>query len=190
MAASVLHHLGRGNEISKRFSNHNQGQAIQQLLNHKINSPPTSSCGRLFDAASALLGIQLMSHYEGHAAMQLESLVTQVQVLPNGWQIKDTHFDMFPTLALLSDLKDPIAGANLFHGTLIAGLAEWLKDQCRERRIDMVVLSGGCFLNQILAEGLTKALSESGIKPLLPRDLPPNDGGLSLGQAWITGIMF
>jgi hydrogenase maturation protein HypF len=189
MAASVLHRLGRGNEISKRFSHCAQAQAIHHLLDKKINSPSTSSCGRLFDAASALLGIQLMSQYEGQAAMRLENLTTQLHIVPNGWRIKDHHFDMLPTLENLLDLDDPIAGANLFHGTLIAGLAAWIKEVSRERRIDMVVLSGGCFLNQIVTEGLTKALSESGIKPFLPRDLPPNDGGISLGQAWITGIM-
>lgn len=189
MAASVLHLLGRGNEISKRFSSCPQAQAIHSVLDKKINSPITSSCGRLFDAASALLGIQIMSHYEGQAAMRLESLVTRLQVVPDGWRIKDNNFDMLPTLELLLDLADPIAGANLFHGTLITGLTAWINGLCRERGGNMVVLSGGCFLNQILAEGLTKALSESGIKPFLPRDLPPNDGGISLGQAWITGIM-
>lgn len=189
MAASVLHRLGRGNEISKRFSNCIQATAIHQLLDKKINSPSTSSCGRLFDAASALLGVQLMSQYEGHAAMRLESLVTQLQIVPNGWRIKDYHFDMLPTLKVLSDLDDTIAGANLFHGTLIAGLTAWIKEVSREKKIDMIVLSGGCFLNQIVTEGLINALSESGIKPYLPRVLPPNDGGISLGQAWITGTL-
>ncbi|MCL9684945.1 carbamoyltransferase HypF [Legionella maioricensis] len=187
MAASILHCLGRGSEISKRFSSCPQAQAIVHLLDKKINSPATTSCGRVFDAASALLGIKLMSQYEGQAAMRLESLVTELSVVPNGWQIKDNHFNLLPTLALLSDLGDPVAGANLFHGTLIAGLAAWINQMCREKGIDMILLSGGCFLNQILAEGLTKALKELGIQPLLPRALPPNDGGISLGQAWITG---
>ncbi|KTC74858.1 hydrogenase maturation protein HypF [Legionella birminghamensis] len=189
MAASVLHRLGRGNDISKRFSGFTQASAMHQLLDKEIICPSTSSCGRLFDAASALLGIQLMSQYEGQAAMQLESLVTELLILPKGWRIQENNFDLLPLLEVLSELADPIKGANLFHGTLIAGLSEWIKDMCREQRIDMVVLSGGCFLNQILAEGLTKALIESGIKPFLPRSLPPNDGGISLGQAWITGIL-
>ncbi|RUR28563.1 carbamoyltransferase HypF [Legionella qingyii] len=187
MAASVLHRLGRGNEIAQRFSEFPQAHLIQQMLDKKINSPATSSCGRLFDAASALLGIQLISHYEGHAAMHLESLVTQVQIISNGWQIKENCFDMMHTLELLANCPAPITGANLFHGTLIAGLAEWLKKTCRERKIDMIVLSGGCFLNQILTEGLTAVLNESGITSFLPRALPPNDGGISLGQAWIAG---
>ncbi|CAM2921541.1 hydrogenase maturation protein HypF [Legionella steigerwaltii] len=187
MAASVLHHLGRSDEIAQRFSDYPQAHIIHQLLDKKINSPGTSSCGRLFDAVSALIGIQLISHYEGQAAMRLESLVTQVQIIPNGWQIKENCFDMMPALELLANRFDPITGANFFHGTLIAGLAAWIKGICRERNIDVVVLSGGCFLNQILAEGLITTLSESGITSFLPSALPANDGGISLGQAWIAG---
>ncbi|KTD68671.1 hydrogenase maturation protein HypF [Legionella steelei] len=188
MAASMLYHLGRGKEIATRFADYPQANAIHQLLNKKINSPSTSSCGRLFDAASALLGIQLISHYEGQAAQSLESQVTQLQIIPNGWRIKDNHFNLLPSFELLANKTSPIEGANLFHGTLIAGLSTWIQGICRERAMDMVVLSGGCFLNQILSEGLTKALNEVGIKSFLPRVLPPNDGGISLGQAWVAGI--
>ncbi len=189
MAASVLHRLGRGREISKRFSFYAQAQTMESILDKKINCPETSSCGRLFDAASALLGIQPVAQYEGQAAMRLESWVTQLQILPMGWHIKNNQFDMSPTLEFLADLNDCITGANFFHGTLIAGLSTWIHQACRERKIDMVVLSGGCFLNQIVSEGLTKALSEFGITVFLPRNLPPNDGGISLGQAWIAGIV-
>lgn len=188
MGASVLHHLGKRDEIIKRFSNCPQAHLIHHVLDKKINSPKTSSCGRLFDAASALLGIQQISQYEGQAAMQLESLVTHPQIIPNGWRISEDHFDMTPTLEQLLGLGDPILGANLFHGTLIAGLTEWIKKISREKKIDHIVLSGGCFLNKILSDGLINALSASGITPLLPRNLPPNDGGISLGQAWIGGI--
>ncbi|WP_454781836.1 carbamoyltransferase HypF [Legionella sp. WA2022007384] len=187
MAASVLHSLGRRDEITQRFSEFPQAHLIHQMLDKKINCPATSSCGRLFDAASALLGVQLISQYEGQAAMRLESLVTQVQIIPNGWQIKKNCLDMMPTLELLANCPNPVIGANLFHGTLIAGLAEWIKRACRERKIDMIVLSGGCFLNQILTERLTTTLNEFGIASFFPRALPPNDGGISLGQAWIAG---
>ena len=59
-----------------------------------------------------------------------------------------------------------LAGANLFHGTLIAGLANGFSNSRRKYQLNVILLSGGCFLNQILAEGLIKALSESGFKPL------------------------
>lgn len=187
MAASVLYLLGKQEEIIKRFCNQPHAKFIHYLLEKRINSPMTTSCGRLFDAVSALLGIQLISQYEGEAAMRLESVVTNPQVLSNGWQIVDSNFDIMPTLEILSNKVEPIMGANLFHGTLIAGLAAWVKRFCREKEFDTVLLSGGCFLNKILSEGLFKSLSESGIQPLLPRKLPANDGGISLGQAWIAG---
>lgn len=189
MAASVLHCLGRGDEISTRFSEYPQAHALSYVLDKNINCPITSSCGRLFDAVSALLGIQLISDYEGQAAMRLESLVTQLQILPKGWRIINNNFDMLPTLSVLADIDCPITGANLFHGTLIAGLRDWIVGKCREMAIDMVVLNGGCFLNQVVSEGLTRILREAGISVFLPRNLPPNDGGISLGQAWIAGLL-
>lgn len=188
MAASVLYSLGRGHEISQRFKEQPQAPLLLQLLEKKINCPATSSCGRLFDAVSALLGVELLSHFEGQAAMRLESIVTQPQTLHNGWVINDTVFDMRPALEFIANTPDPQLGANLFHGTLIAGLTEWVMRICREKRIHMILLSGGCFLNQILAEGLMNSLIKSGIKPLLPKLLPPNDGGIALGQAWVGGI--
>ncbi|CAM2927665.1 carbamoyltransferase HypF [Legionella worsleiensis] len=188
MAAGVLHCLGRGHEITKRFAQHEHASALQALLAQEINSPVTSSAGRLFDAVSALLGVQALSSYEGQAPMLLESLVTQPQILKQGWRINEGIFDMMPTLDYLCNHTDPVTGANIFHGTLIAGLTQWITNACRERGITKVLLSGGCFLNQIVAEGLGKALSQSAITPLFPRNLPPNDGGISLGQAWIAAI--
>lgn len=187
MAASVLHCLGRGEEIKKRFVDQSQAELIHHLLNKNINSPTTSSCGRLFDAASALLGVQKISQYEGQAAMRLESLVTQPHIIANGWHITEKYFDMRPTLEHLLDINDSVIGANLFHGTLIAGLAEWIKKAVLATKVDTVLFSGGCFLNKILAEGLIDSLTQSGINSVLPFHLPPNDGGISLGQAWIAG---
>lgn len=187
MAAAVLTLLERSNEICVRFSNYSQAHLITQLLEKQINCPMTSSCGRLFDAASALLGIQMVSQYEGQAAMYLESLVTYPEVLPNGWSIHQGKFNMMNTLKFLAECDHPITGANIFHGTLIAGLASWIKATSQEQDIETILLSGGCFLNKVLTEGLIQALNNLGIKALLPLNLPPNDGGISLGQAWISG---
>lgn len=187
MAAGVLHLLGRSDEIAKRFKEIPQAHLIQPILDKRINTPMTSSCGRLFDAVSALLGIQYYSQYEGQAAMRLESLVTNPQVIPDGWSIIDNKLNILKTIEYLLGITDPVTGANLFHGTLIAALSAWIKGNAREMGVDTILLSGGCFLNKILTEGLLKALNALQIKVLLPRDLPPNDGGISLGQAWIAG---
>ncbi len=188
MAASILYLLNKSDEIIKRFHAQPHAYNIQSLLENKIKTPLTSSCGRYFDAACAMLGINQISQYEGQAAMQLEALVTQPQVLSNGWSIDETMFNMIPTFSRLLSL-DAISGANLFHGTLIAGLTEWILTWAERFSINVVLLNGGCFLNKVLTEGLTQNLEKCGIKYFLPRQLPPNDGGLSLGQAWLAATM-
>ena len=186
MAASILHQLDKNNEIVKRFHNMPQAALLASLLKTQLSMPLTSSCGRLFDAASALLGINLISHYEGQAAQRLESLVTQIEVLPNGWYVDNNQFSLLPTFVHLLNV-DPVRGANLFHGTLIAGLAEWILAAAQRVSTDVILLCGGCFLNKVLSEGLTKRLTQSGLNVYLPQRLPPNDCGLSLGQAWVAG---
>ncbi|KTD23226.1 carbamoyltransferase HypF [Legionella londiniensis] len=187
MAAAVLHQLGRNDEISTRFASMPQaGLLAHWLKQHARGSGFTTSCGRLFDAASALLGVTLVSTYEGQAAMELESLVRELEVLKEGWQLQNDCFNMLP---LFNDLLklDAVQGANLFHGTLIAGLQEWVLYWALKIKVNTILLSGGCFLNRILAEGLSQGLRTEGLEVFLPQKVPANDGGLSLGQAWIAG---
>jgi hydrogenase maturation protein HypF len=190
MAAALLDRLGRGEEIAERFSDQRGAALLHQLLAKDINSPPTSSCGRLFDAASALLGVAAISSFEGQAAMQLEGLVSQPQVLADGWRVEQGgELNLLPLMAALAECSDAQQGANLFHGTLIAALADWAIQMAKEHEIKIVLLSGGCLLNRVLAEGLIERLIQSGLRPLMPQQAPPNDGGLSLGQAWVAGQM-
>lgn len=189
MAVSVLHYLGYESESLKRFGSNFNVEFIQQMLQKQINTPLTSSCGRLFDAVSALLGIQYVAQYEGQAAMKLESLVTTPKSLEKGWKIEANNLNLLPTIEYLLNCNS-VEGANIFHGTLIAALTEWIKYWAKKLQIKKVLLGGGCFLNQILAEGLVKSLVANDLIPLLPVQLPPNDGGLSLGQAWVVGNKF
>ncbi len=186
MAAAVLCLLNKSQEITQRFSQYKQAKYLADILQKNINSPLTSSCGRLFDAASALLGVCEMSHYEGQAAMQLESLVTKTEILGNGWYIENDLLNLLPTLNILTQC-DAVTGANIFHGTLIYGLAEWIAKWVNNTAIRTILLSGGCFLNKILTEGLIRELNKRDIQAIIPRQLPPNDGGISLGQAWVAG---
>lgn len=187
MAASAMHCLNRTEEISNRFAEKHPTDLIIQMLEKKVNVPLTSSCGRLFDAAAGILGIIHKSRYEAEAAMLLESLVTENTVLSGGWTIDNDQLNMLPTLDKLLDLT-PMAGASLFHGTLIAALSEWLIDWSKKTQLNSIVLSGGCFLNRILTEGLMANLSKANLNIYLPRLAPPNDGGISLGQAWLGGL--
>lgn len=186
MAAAVLHHLNQDEEIMRRFSSLPRAALLSRWLACDPAMPVTTSCGRLFDAASALLGVNLISSYEGQAAALLESLVTCPKVDQNGWDFKQGSLNLLPLFERMLSL-DPTAGANLFHGTLIAGLTEWIVSWSKKTAIKTILLSGGCFLNKVLSEGLSQELSRLDFEVYLPQKLPPNDGGLSLGQAWVAG---
>jgi hydrogenase maturation protein HypF len=125
--------------------------------------------------------------FEGQAAMLLEGLAERYgDILPfdHGWRIENGCLDLLPLFAVLADEKDAKRGAAIFHATLIAALADWV--HAVTPGDGTVVGNGGCFLNQILARGLRSRLGAHGLHLLEARRLPPNDGGLSLGQAWIA----
>lgn len=143
----------------------------------------TTSLGRLFDAAAGLLGLRTHQDYEGQAAMELEALVGTPRTLHHGFVCRDGVLDFSPLIAALADTRDRRTGADLFHGTLIAGLAAWIADAASAQGHREVALGGGCLMNRVLADGLSAALRGRGLVPLLARAVPPNDGGLSLGQA-------
>ncbi len=186
MAAAVYERLGRSQEITVRFKQTGVKQ-LQQMLDKGFNCPETSSAGRLFDAAAGLLNVQSISDYEGQAAMKLESLVTQTEIMENGWQIRNGQLDLLPVLERLINC-DPVRGANLFHGTLIAALSDWLKQASIQHNISTLLLAGGCFHNQVLSSALLQDLTRQGLTVRLSEQAPSNDGGLSLGQAWVAGM--
>jgi hydrogenase maturation protein HypF len=187
MAAAALFKLGRNDEIVRRFGQ--PGGNLLQILERKLNCPDTTSLGRWFDAAAGLLGVRTTMAYEGQAAMLLEGLAEhygEVAPMQGGWRIEAGRLDLLPLLARLADETDAMRGAALFHGTLAEALAEWAAGAARESRIDAIALGGGCFLNHILSRTLRTRLQASGLTVLEARSAPPNDGGISLGQAWVA----
>jgi len=185
MGVAALHALGRGREAAARFP----AQPLAGPLAARLGAatPATSSLGRLFDAAAALLGGREVQAYEGQAAMELEAWVDAPRVLPGGWAWHGGRLSFLPLLAALAD--DPADGAALFHGTLIDGLAALAARGADATGLRTVCLGGGCLMNRVLAEGLLTALTGRGLLPLLPRAVPANDGGLSLGQAAFARAM-
>ncbi len=181
--------MGRGDEISQRFALP-AADMLRQMLDKGVNTPLTSSCGRLFDAAAGLLGIRNMASFEGQAAMLLEGLAEThgtVAPLPDGYTLNtDGTLNFLPLLGALADTRDPAYGAALFHATLAHGLTKWVMQAAQQSGIKIVALGGGCFLNAILSRNLRDALTEAGLRVLEARQVPPNDGGLSLGQAWVA----
>jgi len=189
MAASALHALGRGGEIQARFAGP-RSFAIRQMLENNVHAPPSSSAGRLFDAAAGLAGVREVAAFEGQAPMLLEGLAEAhgpVPPLAGGCRIGDDGaLDFLPLLAAVADLGDPGHAASLFHATLAEGLAQWVLEFSRRQGLRRVAFGGGCFLNRLLSSALRERLQGAGLEVFEAAQVPPNDGGLSLGQAWVA----
>ena len=188
MAASAFDSLGRRQEVVARFSDQPAASTVVAMLERDFNCPPTTSLGRLFDAAAGLLGICSVQSFEGEAAVALEALAERhgaVLALAGGYDLGDA-LDFRPLLAVLAGDIDSGYGAALFHATVAAGLADWVGQAAERVRIRRLACGGGCFLNRLLAQRLTEWLHERDIEVLTARRISPGDSGLSLGQAWVA----
>lgn len=183
IAAALLSQLGRGAEITRRFADEASAAPLARALSAGLTVPTTSSAGRWFDAAAALLGVARRNRFEGEAAMRLEGLVTRPTPMADGWRLVDGAIDLTALALALADEPDPARGADLFHGTLIEALAATAITAARKAGRSGIVLCGGCFLNRHLVEGLTDRLADAGLSVFAARQAPANDGGLALGQA-------
>jgi hydrogenase maturation protein HypF len=166
------------------------------MLERRLNSPLTSSCGRLFDAVAALIGLRSRVTYEGQAAIELEALAERSdseEAYPFAVEEENAPFavDFRPMFrAMVDDLSDRVEGRDIarrFHNT-VADAVGRVCDRIRAGSgLDRVVLSGGSFQNRLLSEGVFDLLSSRGFHVHAHRLVPPNDGGLALGQAIIAG---
>lgn len=192
VASGVLFKLDRAEQIEARFGDHKAAPMISQLLQKNINTPMTSSAGRVFDATAALLGLKEINAYEAQAAMALESAAYRYLKLhpwPNESlliETKQSPLNLEPLFARLLDCEDQGYGAALFHQQLITSLSRWVADRAVKEGINKVVLAGGCFLNQLLLQGITEQLEAQNLRVVTARKLPCNDGSISLGQAQIA----
>ncbi len=193
LAAAALHRLGRGLDIERRFGHRRAAAAVHQMLDRGLRCPPTSSAGRWFDAAAALLGAGETSQFEGQAPMRLEALAAGGMAMLSAdagaglvTLLSDGTLDPTPLLARLADERHGAHGAALFHQALAEGLARWVAQAAAQTGLDTVALGGGCFLNALLTALLLPRLQARGLRVLQARQAPPNDGGLALGQAWVA----
>jgi len=160
---------------------------LRQMLARGVNCPRTSSAGRLFDGVAALLGLRLGKQFEGQAAMELEWAADAVETAAAyPFDIRESDgtllVDWEPALrAILTDFArrtPPGLVAAAFHHTLAAAIVA-VAARVGERQ---VVLSGGCFQNRILTEATVSRLTAAGFSPFWHQRIPPNDGGIALGQ--------
>jgi hydrogenase maturation protein HypF len=170
---------------------------ILQQIDRKINSPLTSSCGRLFDAVSALLGLCPSISYEGQAAMELEMIADpdekgEYEFFTDREGEKEV-IRLRPLIGgVIRDLEGGIASSIIsgkFHNTLVrmgVTVSQKIRDGGGPEK---VTLSGGVFQNRLLLERMKDQLEAAGFKVLVHRQVPCNDGGLSLGQAVIANFI-
>ena len=169
-------------------------ELVTQMIEQGLNSPTSSSAGRLFDAVAGALGVRFdTQHYEGQAAMELEAVArSQMQTAGKypGGTTEDRTILLEPLWAALArDLKsgvDPGVIAARFHNGLISVLAETASEIASDEDTSRIVLSGGAMQNSLLLGGLHERLTSQGLEVLVHRQVPANDGGLSLGQASIA----
>jgi hydrogenase maturation protein HypF len=175
------------------------------MMEQGVNSPLTSSCGRLFDAVAALVGIRQQVNYEAQAAIELEMAMASSDVkLPKtassekdiAYPIKlvpdDGHWSI-STRPLFEALLDDL-GRNLpvgaisrrFHNGLVEGFVQLATLLQKKTALNRVCLSGGTFHNIYLSERLEARLSEAGFEVFTQKEVPSGDGGLSLGQALVA----
>jgi hydrogenase maturation protein HypF len=179
---------------------------LRQMLEKNVNSPLTSSAGRLFDAVASLTGLRQTIAFEGQAAMELEFSITRDAPQEGySFRIAGRHpgaerdetseaksgtelwfVDWEPMIrAILRDLEQNVPVGVIsarFHYTL----ADVILEAARLAGEERVVLTGGCFQNKFLTERALERLEASGFRPYWHQRVPPNDGGIALGQAAVA----
>jgi len=163
-------------------------QTALQLVHKNVRTFPTTSMGRLFDAAAALLGFTREITFEGQAAMWLEHLArgaSRDELYP--FPLANGELDFRPLLRAV--VRDRLRGrkvaviARSFQRAVAGGLCEAAKLLSHSHGLDTVVLSGGVFQNEMLLEDMKPQLAGAGLQVWTNQSVPPNDGGISLGQA-------
>ena len=164
-----------------------------QLIDKKVRTFTTTSCGRLFDAAAALLGFTREITFEGQAAMWLEHLgrgAPETEAYP--FPFLDGELDFRPLLRTVAmdraRGRKPEEIARSFQRGIAHGVCEAAKALAHSGGVDTVVLSGGVFQNEMLLEDLKPGLEKAGFELWTNQSVPPNDGGISLGQAALAAF--
>ncbi|MFZ9035524.1 MAG: carbamoyltransferase HypF [Francisellaceae bacterium] len=184
--------------IPSHLMKHSLSQSFLSLIKTMDTSQTTTSCGRLFDVISSLLDICHINMYEGQAAMELEAMADRdIGSIDESvcYNIdEDNRLDVSTLVKKICVMahKQPLSlrqkcrGASLFHSHFSKALAAWVCETAQKNSIHQVVISGGCFQNRRLLSGFLKAMRYHGLECFRSQAVPTNDGGISLGQAWVA----
>ncbi|MCD6376658.1 MAG: carbamoyltransferase HypF [Caldisericaceae bacterium] len=189
MALSYLLEALHGELPLLPFLKHKPIRLIQQQLAKQLNCPLTSSCGRLFDGASVISGGRNEVYYEAQAAIEFTQAVKNLNVAPLQFAIDLPYIPFEPIIRALVELA--LNGASYaemaarFHLTMAHLLKAVVLKIVEKTNIKKIVLSGGVFQNEVLLHLLVKFLKQQELKVFTHRQVPPNDGGIALGQCAI-----
>ena len=196
VAQSYLFTLGVLRPQTKNWpwlaDNARASEIVGQMLTKSLRCIPSSSCGRLFDAVAAMLGLCTHSEYEGQAAIRLEAVQDPKEgyayACPLREQENQILLDSHALFAQvyqdwLKDLPSPRISRR-FHLGLCQGLCAWALALAEQTGLQRVALSGGVLQNLTLSRRLADLLQDQGLSPLVHQSLPPNDACISLGQAF------
>jgi hydrogenase maturation protein HypF len=156
------------------------GASVRAMLERGINVVPTTSVGRLFDAVACLSGVARENRFEGQAAMLLENEIGPLRT-EEAYPLPDGDWSALIT-ALVSDKRSGVS-AGLISARFHNALVHWILDVAGQCGLKQVVLSGGVFQNRYLTERSASALESRGFAVYTHQRVPPNDGGIALGQA-------
>jgi hydrogenase maturation protein HypF len=167
--------------------------SAMELVHKEMRTFATTSVGRLFDAAAALLGFTREVTFEGQAAMWLEQLARRApSTEPYPFALVGGELDFRPLLLAVAEERargrDAREIARCFQRGIACGLSDALRAIARTHGLDMVVLSGGVFQNELLLEDLKSLMTDGGLQLWTNHAVPPNDGGISLGQAALAAF--
>lgn len=193
-AAGFLHQVDGLPDLSAApFNFPRRYMAAREVLEKQVRTFATTSMGRLFDTAAALLGFTRKMTFEGQAAMWLEQLARRGTLTePYAFPFAASQLDFRPLLHALAEDRlrgrDPRDIARSFQRGIAQGLSDCIQAICAQQSLDTVVLSGGVFQNELLLEDLKSLLAVEWLQIWTNHAVPPNDGGISFGQAVLAAF--
>lgn len=201
MAAAHLEDAGQGDHLLRNRVPGPARKAVRQMIARRLNSPWTSSMGRLFDAVAALTGGRDRVSYEGQAAIELEWLAMgceddglyPFEISALGGKDSPLVIDTRPLICTLTQdrnaEKDAAVISRRFHSTVVQLVANVCSRIQARFGLSAVVLSGGVFQNGLLLREVVDRLQKAGFRTYWHRRVPPGDGGLSLGQLAVAAAL-
>ena len=193
VALSYLRDAGLGDEPLHGVRDRDRA-VVATMLERNLNTVPTSSAGRLFDAVASLLGLRAEATFEAQAAIELETLARTTRgesayryAIERG---EPMQIDFRPVIAAIAGERQSVPAASIaarFHETIAAVIEDVCLRIREDEALNRVCLSGETFQNWLLLGSATARLRRRGFEVFLHEQIPPNDGGISLGQAAVAG---